>query len=178
MSPLPPENGIDRLTAPAAPMGRMASLRTKIHSIRKGKVLFFGIGNRMRADDGAGPLLVETVGRHRGLVCIDGGVAPENYLEKIVKAAPDTVFVIDAIGFDGRAGEIRIFRSDEISGGGLSTHALSLAMVCEYLKNRMEQVAIAVIGIQPQTISLGKKMSAAVEKTVNKLAEKIIEEFR
>jgi hydrogenase 3 maturation protease len=87
------------------------------------------------------------------------------------------VLIIDAVGFKGDAGEIRVFRSEEISGSGLSTHALSLDMTCEYLKNRIAGIAIAVIGIQPRTVSLGKKMSAAVAKAVEKLAEEIIGEF-
>jgi hydrogenase maturation protease HycI len=155
----------------------MASLREQIHSITRGRVLLFGIGNRMRADDGAGPLLVDKVGERCSLACIDGGSAPENYLEKVVKAAPDTVLIVDAVGFDGRAGEIRIFRSSALSAGGISTHALSLTMVCDYLKNRMVSVNVAVIGIQPQTLSMGKKMSVAVRRAVEDLAGELVKKF-
>jgi hydrogenase maturation protease HycI len=155
----------------------MASLREQIQSIRKGKVLLFGIGNRMRADDGAGPFLVDKVGERCLLACMDGGSAPENYLEKVVKAAPDTVLIVDAVGFNGRAGEIRVFRSSAISPGGISTHALSLAMVCDYLKNRMMSAEIVVIGIQPQTLCMGKKMSIPVKRSVEALAEDLVKEF-
>lgn len=155
----------------------MASFREQIRGITRGRILLFGIGNRLRADDGAGPLLTDTVRKRSSLACVDGGSAPENYLENIVKAAPDTVLIADAVCFNGRAGEIRIFRSNALAAGGLSTHALSLAMACDYLKNRMRQVEIAVIGIQPQTVSMGKRMSTAVRRAVKRLAEEIIMEL-
>lgn len=155
----------------------MVSFREQIGGIGKGKVIIFGIGNRMKADDGAGPLLLEMVSSRSSLMCIDGGIAPENHLEKIVKAAPDTVFIADSVSFNGRPGEIRLFRGEEIAEGGISTHALSISMACEYLKNRMGPINIAVIGIQPGTVSLGKKMSSAVRRAVEELAEEIIGEF-
>ena len=48
-------------------------------------------------------------------------MAPENYLEKIVKTQPETVLFIDAINFNGDPGEVRIFNPEEIAAGGLST---------------------------------------------------------
>ena len=156
----------------------MASFRKQIRSIARGKVLLFGIGNRMMADDGAGPLVVDRVRERRSaLACIDGGAAPENYLEKAVKAAPDTVLIVDAVSFDGRAGEIKIFRSSALSAGGISTHALSLAMVCEYLRNRLGDVTIALVGIQPETVTMGKQMSTAVQGAVEDLAGELVKEF-
>jgi hydrogenase maturation protease len=81
------------------------------------------------------------------------------------------------MGFDGRAGEIRFFKSSALAGGGISTHALSLTMVCDYLKNRMVSVNVAVIGIQPQTLSMGKKMSVAVRRAVEDLAGELVKKF-
>jgi len=155
----------------------MQSLEKQLFSLLKGKVLLFGIGNRMRADDGAGPLVVDKVKGRCRIECIDAGVAPENYLEKVVKAGPDTVLIVDAVDFNGRAGEIKILRNEALSAGGISTHALSLSLACEYLKNRIRGAGIVLVGIKPQNVSMGREMSAAVKRSVEKLAEALVKEF-
>jgi hydrogenase 3 maturation protease len=148
-------------------------LRVQLRSICKGKVLLLGVGNRMRADDGAGPVVVDGVTGRCPIVCIDAGVAPENYLEKVVKAVPDTVLIADAVEFDGRAGEIKVFGNEALAGGGISTHALSLTLVCEYLRNRGIVAGIFLIGIKPRNIALGAPMSNAVKRSAGKLANEL-----
>ncbi|MBN2036914.1 MAG: hydrogenase 3 maturation endopeptidase HyCI [Chitinispirillaceae bacterium] len=152
----------------------MHPLQRQLCSLCTGKVLLMGVGNRMRGDDGAGPLLVDTVKGRCRIECIDAGVAPENFLEKAVRAGPDTVLIADAISFKGSPGEIRVMEGNALSSGSISTHALSLAMVCEYITKRSTGTRIALIGINPQTVSLGADMSDAVARSVKKLAEELV----
>ena len=137
--------------------------------LSKGKVCILGVGNRMHGDDGVGSLLVDRISGRISVDCMDAGIAPENFLEKIVKLAPDTVLIVDAVDFGGRHGEIRIFNPQDIVCGGISTHALSLQMVCEYLKERIP-VRVFLIGIQPQAIGLGQELSSIVAKALDSLA--------
>jgi hydrogenase 3 maturation protease len=139
-----------------------------------GKVLVVGIGNAMRADDGAGPALVQRLGKGFQENCLDAGVAPENYLEKIVKAEPQTVALVDAVDFGGIPGEIRILETDELGAAGLSTHALTLSLASDYLKARAP-VRIFLIGIQPQTVEMDEEISPPVAKAVERLA-RLLEE--
>jgi hydrogenase 3 maturation protease len=131
--------------------------------------LILGVGNRMRGDDGAGPLLVDLL-RDRGLVrAVDCGVAPENYVEKVVRMAPETVLVVDAVDFGVPPGEARLIAPEQISEGGLSTHAGSLKLVCDYLHARLT-VRIFLLGIQPERVSLGDGVGERVRRTVESLA--------
>ena len=57
------------------------------------KLCIVGIGNRMKGDDAAGPMLIDLLDGRTKATCIDAGVAPENYLEKIVAAKPDVVLL-------------------------------------------------------------------------------------
>jgi len=147
---------------------RMKQIEKQLRTILAGKVTIVGIGNRLRGDDGAGPLVIDAIGGISRVSCIDAGVAPENYLEKIVKTQPETVLFIDAINFNGDPGEVRIFNPEEIAAGGLSTHALSVVMVCEYMKNRLP-VRIFIIGIQPVQLSLGEELSVPVVQAVEQI---------
>lgn len=143
-----------------------AQLRTLFGSK---KLLVAGVGNRLRGDDGAGPRVIDAI-KEKGVQCLDCGVAPENYLEKIVSANPEIVLIVDAVSFEGRAGEMRLFESDQIQAAGLSTHALSLQMVCEYLNARLP-VRIFLLAIQPEQIQLGATPSVAVGDAITSLAE-------
>ena len=138
----------------------------------KGKVCVVGIGNRLKGDDAAGPELMDRLTDHGRFHCIDTGVAPENYLEKIVKIAPDTIVLVDAMDFGGAEGACRLFSSDQITGGGLSSHALSLQMTCDYLHQRVS-AHIFVLGIQPAQVNMNEPLSAAVRAAVDKLAAEL-----
>jgi len=129
----------------------------------------------MKGDDAAGVRLIDLVTGQVQAECIDAGVAPENFLEKIVGLAPSTVLLVDATTFGGTPGEIRIFKPEEISSGGLSTHALSLQMVSDYLKARVE-AQVLLIGIQPEaTRTSDGNLSPSVAYAVKELAKVMVD---
>jgi hydrogenase 3 maturation protease len=138
----------------------------------KGKVCVVGIGNRLKGDDAAGPELIDRIAGHSRFYCIDAGVAPENYLEKIVGIKPDTILLVDAMDFGGSAGSIKLFSADQVTGGGLSSHALSLRMTCDYLQQRIS-ARIFVLGIQPAQVKMNEPLSEAVRVAVEKLADEL-----
>ena len=138
----------------------------------KGKVCVIGIGNRLKGDDAAGPELIDRITGRSRFHCLDTGVAPENYLEKIVLIKPDTVLLVDAMDFGGEAGACRLFAADQIMGGGWSSHALSLRLTCDYLQQRIS-ARIFILGIQPAQVNMNRPLSAAVSAAVEKLAAEL-----
>lgn len=124
----------------------------------------------MRGDDGAGSWLTEQISGRVAADVTDGGVAPENYLEKVVRNRPDTVLVVDAVDFGGAAGEIRLLDSTAVRAGGLSTHALSLRMAFEYLTARCS-ASIVLAAVQPVSVGLAQDMSGPVRASVERLAK-------
>lgn len=151
----------------------LTTLHLLLSAFHRGKVCILGVGNRMKGDDGAGPVLIGRLSGRVSAECVDAGVAPENYLEKIVRMKPDTILVVDAMDFGGVPGEIRIFEPENIVGGGISTHALSLQMVCDYLKARIP-VRIFLLGIQPETAAFGVGLSSEVVTSIDSLAATLI----
>jgi hydrogenase maturation protease len=102
---------------------------------------------------------------------VDAGVAPENHLEKVVAARPDTLLLVDAADWGGRPGSLRLLAPDASGVGGLSTHALSLDLVAAYWAERLPAVRIHLLAIQPAALEWEAGLSPAVAKTVERLAQ-------
>jgi len=149
------------------------SLSSQLHSllspVLEGEVCILGMGNRLKGDDGAGPLLVEQVSGKTNADLVDAGLAPENHLEKVARLEPDTVVIVDAVSFGGRPGEVRLLEPEQLGSGAVSTHAVPLATLCDYLQTRTG-AGIVVVGIQPRNVKLADTMSREVMDTVDALA--------
>jgi len=140
---------------------------SKFLELLKSGTLIVGVGNPLRGDDGAGIVLMQ---RLKGIVTaefLDCGVAPENYLEKIAGIAPRTVVILDAVDLKQPPGTIRLINAEAIARGGISTHSISLRMFTDYLNQRLEEVAIFVLGIQPLSVTLGEGLSDEVERSID-----------
>jgi hydrogenase maturation protease HycI len=136
----------------------------------RGRVCILGVGNRDRGDDAAGSLVAERISGIRGAVVVDAGAVPENYLEKVLRSKPDSVLIIDAADFCGAPGDMCILEPAELKAvSALSTHALSLPMLVEFLTARAP-IRVALLAIQPGTIRLGAAMSEEVRGAADLLA--------
>jgi hydrogenase 3 maturation protease len=137
--------------------------------ILKGKVVFLGVGNILRSDDGFGPALIEKLKGNTEAICIDAGTAPENYAGKIIKEKPDTIVIFDAAHLDLAPGEFDILKKDEIVRSGFTTHDQSPSMFIEYLENETE-ADIYMLAVQPENVSFGEEMSDSVQKAIEEIA--------
>lgn len=149
-------------------------MKINLKDILKGKVVIVGIGNIMRGDDGFGPALIENLTGKVKAVCIDAGIAPENYLGKVAKEKPDTVLLADAVHLDLAAGEYEILRKSEILNHGLTTHDISPNMLIGFLEKETD-ADIYLLGVQPEDISFGDEMSKCIKRSVSEIADKIKE---
>lgn len=141
-------------------------------SILKGKVVIVGIGNIIRGDDGFGPALIEKLKNTAGVVCLDAGTAPENYLGKIVGENPDTILIVDAVCLDKNPGEYEILRGNDIEKYGFTTHDISPKMFIEYLQSQTK-ANIYMLGIQPENVSFGQGLSEKIKKAAEEIANLI-----
>ena len=151
----------------------MNNLSGKFLDLLEPPALIVGVGNLLKGDDAAGIMLME---RLKGVITapfLDCGVAPENYLEKIVSIAPHTVIILDAVDLDQTPGTIRIMKAGEIAQGGISTHSLSLRMFFDYLNTRLEAINIFLLGIQPQSVALGEGLSEKVNTAIDLFVEEL-----
>lgn len=141
------------------------------------KTVIVGIGNILKGDDGAGPLVCEQL--KGGKVCADlinAGTVPENYIQPIIKKAPHNLLVIDAIDFGASPGTIRIFKPEQLNSHAISTHTLSprlfVDVVCQNIK-----LDVYFIGIQPAQIQLGQSISHQVSKAIQRLCRALMDIF-
>jgi hydrogenase 3 maturation protease len=158
-------------------MASEQSLFEQLNKLHDSSALILGIGNILKGDDGAGPLVcrqLEAAKISAGL--IDAGTVPENYIQRIIKKAPSTLVVIDAIGFGAEAGTIRIFEPAQLNSLVVSTHTLSPRLFIDVIR-RSIQLEVYFIGIQPAHTRLGQPASAAVSNAIDKLSAVLMEVF-
>ncbi|MGD9021486.1 MAG: hydrogenase maturation protease [Lysobacterales bacterium] len=139
-----------------------------------GKVCVMGIGNRHWHDDGIGSYVAEALDACPGLDVVDAGFVPENHLEEVAQRHPDCILMVDATDFGGEPGQARLIFPDKVAYSGVSTHAGSLRMLAEYMRERT-QAPVALLAIQPDDTSAGESLSPAVAETFRDLMENLPE---
>lgn len=143
-----------------------------LEELAVGRVVVLGVGHALRGDDAAGSVVASRLReRFSGLV-FDGGQAPENYLGPVRRAAPDTVFVVDAADFSGEPGEIRVAASGQIDGAMLGTHGTPLDVVMTMIETETG-AKTHLIAIQGRAVDLGGSMTREVEGAVDGLVEEL-----
>ncbi len=147
--------------------------RQGVSRIFSGKVVFVGIGNILRGDDGFGPALIEKLNGKVPALCIDAGSAPENYSGKIIKEDPDTVILLDIAHMGMKPGEYDVLKKDDILRSGFTTHDLSPNMFIEYLEKETG-ADICMIAVQPERVSFSEEMSDSVKRAIGEIEGIII----
>ncbi|MHC4535741.1 MAG: hydrogenase 3 maturation endopeptidase HyCI [Planctomycetota bacterium] len=158
-------------------MSTQQSLPEQLNILRDSATVIVGIGNILKGDDGAGPLVCEQLKREN--ICaevIDAGTVPENYIHSIIKKVPQNLLVIDAIDFGAAPGTIRIFEPEQLSSHVISTHSLSprlfVDMVCQNIS-----IDVYFVGIQPAHLQLGQSISQQVSHAIEQLSQTLAEMF-
>ncbi len=133
--------------------------------LRGSDTVILGVGHILKGDDGVGPLVCENLTGGVSAKVIDAGTVPENYVRPIIRAVPQNLLVIDAIDFGETPGQVRLYRPDQISDFAFSTHALSLHLFVDMLRQDID-VEVFLLGIQPGCMRLGEPVSPPVWESV------------
>lgn len=136
------------------------------------KTVILCIGNRDGGDDAVGPYIADGLKRSESdnLICIDAGIAPENFTSVVKNHQPKRLLIIDAVEMGLKPGKIRQVPSDRIGVMHVSTHGIPLSVLIKYLRQYMD--SIILIGIQPKTMS--GKLTDEVKKSADQLIQFII----
>lgn len=144
-----------------------------------GKIVL-GIGNALDGDDAVGlyvsSKLLEKLkeAKRQDIIAIDTGPAPENYTSIIRQNKPEQLILIDAAHMGLPPGSVRLLSSDKITTVSFSTHSMPLSAFVSYVAEFCGQVCI--IGIQPEGTTIGDKLSDAVQKSGDNLADLILDD--
>ena len=151
-------------------------LLEQLNKLRGSRTLIVGIGNTLKGDDGAGPLVCEQLAGKVSAGVIDAGTVPENFIQPIIEKAPQNLLVIDAIDFAAAAGTINIFKSEQLSSLSISTHTLSPRLFVDMIRRSIDADGYFV-GIQPLQTDLGQGISAEVGRAIHLLVEALTRIF-
>ena len=147
------------------------NLLVSIEQYLKGKTAIVGIGNMLKGDDQVGPLLIQQLQGKTKACLFDCGEVPENYIQPIIKAKPETIIIVDASDWGGKTGELRLIEKEEINNFGFSTHNASLGLFFDYLKRELPLANIFIIGVQVGKQGLMQSLSPEVEAVLNELVD-------
>ncbi len=151
----------------------MCSTANDLKDILRGKVLVVGVGNTLRGDDGAGPLLIKYLEGRVGASLLDVGEEPLNYMGVIESASPNTIVVFDAANIGEKDGVVKRVDPKDLSNcSTVSTHSIPLFQILELMK-MMTGAEVVVFGIQPASLQLGDGISSSVESGVKRFADEL-----
>jgi len=150
-------------------MSTYDELCEQLKAIRGHSTLIIGIGNRLKGDDGAGCIVCEQLKEIPPGQVIDAGTVPENYIGPIIEKRPEVLVVVDAVDFGGAAGQVKIFKPEELNSAVFSTHSLSPRLFVDVICQSIP-LEVYFVGIQPQDITLGEGLSSQVKEAVGSIA--------
>ncbi len=157
-------------------MGIDQEILQQLKQLRSSKTLIIGVGNTLKGDDGAGPVICEQLAGKISAEVIDTGTVPENYIQTIVGKDPQNLLIIDAVDFNASPGTIDIFRPEQLSSFAFSTHTLSPRFFIDMISQQI-QVDVYLLGIQPAQTQLGQNISNPVSEAIQQVTDVLVELF-
>jgi hydrogenase maturation protease len=147
-------------------------VKQKLENILKSNhknILFAGVGNVLRSDDGVGVFIVSGIENRDHISTLLVEVNIENYINKINSISPDILIIADCLDFNREPGYADIIPVGLTNEFTISSHNISLKRVAEFLK-----MEVYVLGVQPADLRVGEHLTPVVKES----AEKIIEIIR
>jgi len=135
----------------------------------------FTVGNSMRGDDGAGPLLAELLEAQpaAGWVVVNGEASPENYTHRVRALTPDRVLIVDAADMELAPGDVRLLDEDCVADYFLiTTHAIPLNFLIASLKETVPEIIF--LGVQPRAVNFCDPISAEVRQAIEKIHHRLV----
>lgn len=131
---------------------------------KKQTILFVGIGNVLRTDDGAGVYISQRIIEQNHIKVLTVEVSIENYIRKINSYKADHIILIDGVNFNREPGYYNMVMVSELMDFTTNTHNISLRNISEYLSGNIQ-----ILGIQPETLEFGEALTAPVKKTADEI---------
>ena len=134
--------------------GLEAILRRRLRGAKR--VAVVGVGDELNVHDRLGMLAAQEVeGLHLNQVQVFfAGTVPESVTGPVRRFKPDAILLLDAADLGARPGSIALVDPTEIRASLLSTHALPLSLVMDFLE-RDTGARVYLIGIQPDLEAQG-----------------------
>ncbi len=139
-----------------------------LQSQKDKKILYVGIGNLLKMDDGVGVYISKKIRNEGNVSSITAEVSIENYIGKINSLNPDILVLIDCVDMKAAAGTFELLEINQINDFTFNTHNISLSRLSEFFR-----MQVYVLGIQPEKIDFGENISYLVKLVANKIIKQI-----
>ena len=132
------------------------------------RILFVGIGNILKQDDGVGVYISRKIKETKQILSLTVEVSIENYIGKINSLNPDILVLIDCMDINSSAGTVELLSLSQIQDQSFNTHNISLKRLSEFFS-----MPIFILGIQPEKIDFGENISYLVTNVADKIINQI-----
>ena len=121
------------------------------------RILFTGIGNVLRSDDGAGVYICRQLEPSTFCEVLVVEVSIENYIGRINQSGADVLVLVDCVDFGRDPGYFDLLPVEELKDLTFHTHNISLRRLSELFR-----MPAWILGIQPANTSFGEELSVPV----------------
>lgn len=135
------------------------------------RILFVGIGNVLKQDDGIGVYISRNIKETKHILSLSVEVSIENYIGKINSLNPDILVLIDCVDLYQPPGTFRLLPVTEIQDLTFNTHNISLKRLSDFFT-----APVFILGIQPENVDFGEKISYIVNQVANRIINLINKE--
>jgi hydrogenase 3 maturation protease len=118
------------------------------------KILFIGMGNVLRSDDGAGVYICQNLKPSASWSVLVVETSIENYIGKINQSGADVLILVDCVDFGKSPGYHDILPVEELLDLTFHTHNISLKKIAELFR-----MPAWIPGVQPADTSFGEILS-------------------
>lgn len=132
------------------------------------KILFAGIGNQLKSDDGVGVYISRQIVNRKNITSLTVETSIENYIGKINSLKPDILVLIDCMELGTDPGNYKLLNINQIQDITFNTHNISLKKLSDFFK-----MDVKVLGIQPEKVDFGENISYIVRINADKIIKQI-----
>lgn len=132
------------------------------------KILFVGIGNLLKKDDGVGVYISNRIKKRDNIDSLTVETSIENYIGKINTLNPDILILIDCMDLKSDPGTFKLLEICQIQDITFNTHNISLNRLKDFFK-----MPVYILGIQPEKIEFGENISYIVRNIADKIINQI-----
>ncbi len=140
----------------------------KLLSQKDKKILFVGIGNLLKMDDGVGVYISRKIKNKGTISSLTVEASIENYIGKINSLNPDLLVLIDCLDMKSTPGTFKLLAVSQIQDLTFNTHNISLRRLSEFFS-----MPVFILGIQPEKIEFGENISYLVKNVADKIIKQI-----
>ena len=129
-----------------------------------GNVLFIGVGNVLKRDDGVGVVISRQIVERPGIRSLSVEVSIENYIGKINSMVPEEIVIVDCMELGATPGTWTLMKLEDVEDMTFNTHNISLGRLIDFFP-----YPSYVLGVQPGSIEFGERLSLPVQDAATQI---------